>query len=103
MRMPYPKCRGENFSSQYLHSELFEAGRGGPLCPHSIDCCFVSGNGDITTFHPCSPIATGKILGRAEKITEVAQTTETAYVFYPSSGNSGPKSQTGSARPNLQE
>ena len=27
-----------------LHSEFFEAGRGKPLCRHSIECCFVSGS-----------------------------------------------------------
>ena len=39
-----PKNRGENFSSGFLYSEFFGAGRGEPLCCHSIDCCFDSGS-----------------------------------------------------------
>ena len=37
-----PKNRGEKFSSGFLHSEFFRAGRCEPLCRLSIDCCFVS-------------------------------------------------------------
>ena len=32
-------------------------GLGEPLCHHYIDCCFVSGHSDITSFRPWSPIA----------------------------------------------
>ena len=39
-----PKNRGKDFSSGFLYSEFFWAGRGEPLCHHSIDCCFVSGS-----------------------------------------------------------
>jgi len=39
-----PKNRGENFSSGFLHSEFFGAGRDEPLGRHSIDCCLVSGS-----------------------------------------------------------
>jgi hypothetical protein len=39
-----PKNRGENFSSGFLHSEIFVAELGESLCCHSIDCCFVSGS-----------------------------------------------------------
>ena len=35
-----PQNRGEKFYSGFLRSEYF--GAGGPLCRHSIDCCFVS-------------------------------------------------------------
>ena len=63
-----PKNRGKNFSSGFLHSEFFGAGRGELLCRHSIDCCFVSspGHSDITRFRPWSPNATENHLGRAE-------------------------------------
>jgi hypothetical protein len=37
-----PKNSGENFSSGFLHSEFLGSGK--PLCPHSIDCNFVSGS-----------------------------------------------------------
>ena len=37
-----PKKSRREFSKGFLHSEFL--GRGEPLCPHSIDCCFVSGS-----------------------------------------------------------
>jgi hypothetical protein len=37
-----PKIKGKKFSNEFLHYELVGVGRGVPLCPHSIDCCFVS-------------------------------------------------------------
>ena len=43
------------------------------------------GHSDITRFRPWSPIATGNHLDRAEKIPEVAQTTNTVDVFDPRS------------------
>ena len=48
------------------------------------------GCSDITRFRPCSPVATGNNLDRADKIPEVAQTTGTVDIFDPSSGISGP-------------
>jgi len=39
------------------------------------------GHSDITTFCPWSPIATGNLLERAEKIPKVAQTTGTADIL----------------------
>ena len=99
-----PKIRGENFSSGFLHFEIFfGGGRDVPLCCHSIDCCFVSGNSDITRFRLWSPIATGNHLDRAEKIPKVAQTTGTVDVFDPRSGISGPTSRRASACPYLRE
>ena len=78
-------------------------GRGEPLCRHSIDCCLFPGYNDITRFRPCSPIATGNHLDRAEIIPNVAQTTGTVDVFDPRSGISGPTSRGASACPNLHE
>jgi len=37
-----PKNRGERFSIEFLHSDIF--GRGEPLCRHSTNCCFVRGS-----------------------------------------------------------
>ena len=61
------------------------------------------GHSDMTKFRPWSPVATGNHLDRAEKITEVAQTTGTVDVFYPRSGISGSTSRRSSASPNLYE
>ena len=58
---------------------------------------------DVTRFLPCSPIATGNHLNRAEKIPNFAQTTSTVDVFDPRSGISGPTSRRVSACPNLHE
>jgi hypothetical protein len=104
-RMPYlsQKIEARNFPAGISIRNCLWVGRGEPLCRHYTDCSFVSGHSDITTFQPCSPIATGKILGRAEKITEVAQTTGTADVSDPRSGISGPTGQRASACPNVQE
>jgi len=48
------------------------------------------GHSDITRFRPLSPIATGNLLDRAEKIPKVTQTTGTVDVLGPRSGISGP-------------
>jgi len=48
------------------------------------------GHSDITRFRPWSPIATGNLLDRAEKIKKFAQTTGTFDVFDPRSGISEP-------------
>ena len=61
------------------------------------------GHSDITRFRPCSPIATGNHLDRAEKIPNVVQMTGTVDVFDPRSGISGPTSRRASACPNLHE
>jgi len=58
---------------------------------------------DITRFRSWPPIATGNHLDRAEKISNVAQTTGTVEVFDPRSGISGPTSRRASACPNLHE
>ena len=41
---------------------------------------------DVTRFLPWSPIATGNLVDRAEKIPKVTQTTGTVDVFDPRSG-----------------
>ena len=58
--------RGENFSSGFLHSELF----GGGVSRYAATQLIVAlspGHSDITRFRPLSPIATGNHLDRAEK------------------------------------
>ena len=61
------------------------------------------GNSDITRFRSWSPIATANLVGRAEKIPKIAQTTGTVDVFDPRLGISGPTSRRASACPNLHE
>ena len=61
------------------------------------------GHSDITSFRPWSPIATGNHLDRVEKVTKVAQTTDTVEVFDPRSGISGLTSRRASACQNLHE
>ena len=61
------------------------------------------GHSDITRFRPWSPIATGNYLDRAEKITEVPQTTGTMDVFDPRSDISGPTSRRASTCTDLHE
>ena len=61
------------------------------------------GHSDITRFRSRSPIATGNYWDRAEKIPNVAQTTDTVDVFDPRSGISGPTTRRASACPNLHE
>jgi len=61
------------------------------------------GHGDITRFHPWSPIATGNHLDRSEKIPKVAQMPGTTDVFDPRSGITGLTSWKASACPNLHE
>ena len=73
-----PKNRGENFSSGFLHSEFL-----GGVSRYAATPMIVSsspGHSDITRFRPWSPIATGKDLDRAEKISKFAQTTGTVDV-----------------------
>ena len=61
------------------------------------------GHSAITRLRPWSPIATGNNFDRAEKIPNVAQTTDTVDVFDPRSGISGPTTRRASACPNLHE
>ena len=61
------------------------------------------GHNDITRFRPWSPIATGNLWDRNEKIPNIAQTNGTLDVFDPRSGISGPTSRRASACPNLHE
>ena len=61
------------------------------------------GHSDTTRFRPWSPMATGNLMDRAEKIPKVAQTTGTVDVFDPRSGISGPTSRRAFACPNLHE
>ena len=59
---------GENFSSGFLESEFFGAGRGG-VSRYTATPLIVAlspGHSDITRFRPWSPIATGNHLDRAE-------------------------------------
>ena len=82
-----PKNRGENFSSGFLHSDFFLGG--GVVSHHAYIPLIVAlspGHSDITSFRPWSPVATGNNLDRAEKIPNVAQTTDTFDVFDPRSG-----------------
>ena len=58
---------------------------------------------DIVRFCPLSPIATGNSLDRAQKITNVSQTSSTVDVLDPRSGISGPTLRRASACPNLHE
>ena len=62
-----PKNRGEKFSSGFLHSEFFGGGLSGYAATPLI-VALSPGYSDITRFRPWSPIATGNILDRAEKI-----------------------------------
>ena len=55
------------------------------------------GHSDITRFRPWSPISTENHLDRAEKISNVTQTTGTVDVFDARSGISGPTLRTASA------
>ena len=61
------------------------------------------GHSDITRFRPWSPVATGNLLDRAEKIPKFAQTTGTVDIFDPRSGISGPTPLRSSSCPNLHE
>jgi len=91
-----PKNRGENFSSGFLHSKFF----GGGVSRYAATPLIVAlcpGHSDITRFRPCSPVATGNHLDRAEKNPKFAQTTGTVDIFDPSSGISGPTSRRASA------
>ena len=98
-----PKNRGENFSSGFLHSEFFGAGRVEPLCSTPLIVALSLGHRDITRFRPWSPIMTGNRLDHPEKIPKFSQTTGTIDVFDPRSGILGPTSQRVSAWPNLHE
>ena len=97
-----PKNRGEKFSSGFLHSDFFGGGVSRYAATPLIVALFPS-HSDKTRFRPCSRIATGNHLDRAEKIPKVAQTTGTVEVFDPRSGISGPTSRRASACPNLHE
>ncbi len=59
---------GENFSSGFLESEFFGAGRGGGsrYTATPLIVALSPGHSDITRFRPWSPIATGNHLDRAE-------------------------------------
>jgi hypothetical protein len=62
------------------------------------------GHSDLTTFRPWSPIASdSNHLDRAEKIPNVAQTTDIVDDFDPRSAISGTTSRRASACPNLHE
>ena len=96
-----PKNRGKNFSSGFLHSEIF----GGGVSRYAASPMIVAlspGHSVITRFRPWSPIATLNHLDRAEKIPKV-QTIGTVVVFHSRSGFSGPTSRRDSACPNLHE
>jgi hypothetical protein len=69
-----PKNRGDNFSSEFLHSEFFGARRAGMsrYTANPLIAALSPNHSDITTFRPWSTIATGIHLDRAEKIPKVA-------------------------------
>ena len=86
-----PKNRGDNFSSGFLHSEIFWGG----VSRYSANPLIVAlypGHRDIIMFHPWSQIASGNNLDRAEKIPKVAQTTGTVDIFGLHAGILGPTS-----------
>ena len=94
--------RSENFSSGFLHSEFFWGGVSRYAATPLI-VALSPGHSDMIRFRPWSPIATGNLLDRAEKIPKVAQTTGTVDVFNPRSSIMGPTSRRASACPNLHE
>jgi len=97
-----PKNLGENFSSEFLHSELFGAGvfpyAATPLIFTLSQC-----HSDITRFRPWSTNITGNHLDNTEKIPNFVEATGTVDVFGPRSGISGPTSRRVSSCPNLYE
>ena len=97
-----PKNPGENFSSGFFALGIF----GGEVTRYAATPLIVPlspGHNDINRFRPWSPIATGNLLDRAEKIPKLAQRTGTVDIFDPLSGISGPTSRRASACPNLHE
>ena len=64
---------------------------------------FSPGHSDITRLLLWSPIATENNLDLAEKIPNLARTTDTVEVFDPCSGISGPTWPRASACPNLHD
>jgi len=83
-------CLDPKKSRQELSQRIFQIGISfGGVSRYAATPFIVAlspGHGDITTFRPWSPIATGNHLDRAEKIPKVAQTTGTVDVFDPRSG-----------------
>ena len=80
-----PKNRGENFSSEFLHSDFCWGGVSRYAATPLI-FTLSPGHSDITRFRPWSPIATGNNLDRSEKIRKFSQTTDTVDVFDLRSG-----------------
>ena len=76
-------------------------GRGESYAATPLIVALSPGHSDITRFRPCSSIATGNHLDRAEKIPKFVQTNVTVDGFDPRSGISGPTSRRASACPNL--
>jgi len=97
-----PVNQGENFSSRFLHSEIFWGGVS-RYATTPLIVALSPGHSDITRLCPWSPIATGNLLDRAEKFPKVDQTTGTVDVFVPCSGILGPTSRRASSCPNLHE
>ena len=97
-----PKNRTEKFFSGFLQSEFF----GGGVSRYAatpLVVAFPQDHSDITRFRSWSPIVTVNHLDRAEKITNVAQTTGKVDIFDPRTGISGSTSRRASACPNLHE
>ena len=60
------KNKARSYAADFFTRNILE--RIEPLCRHSIDFCLLMGHSDITRFLLRSPIATGNILDRTEKI-----------------------------------
>ena len=95
------KYRGENFYSEFLHSEFYGAGRVSSYAATPLIIALSPGHNDITRFRQWPAISTGNHLDRAEKIAKFAQTTGTADVFESRSVISGPTLRRASTCPNL--
>ena len=98
----FPKNRGENFSSGFLHSEFFGRGVSRYAATPLIVILSLS-HSDIARFPPWSPIETINYLDRDEELPEFVPTTGTVDVFDPLSGISGPTSRRATACLNLHE
>ena len=100
--MLIPNNRGENISSEFLHSEFFWDGVSRYAATPLI-VAFSPGHSDINRFRPWSPIATGNHLDGPEEIPKFAEITGTVDVFDPRLGILRPTSRRASACPNLHE
>jgi len=87
MRIPFlsQKIEARTFPARF-YSRNFLGGGMSHCAATPLFVALSSGHSDITSFRPWSTIATGSHFDRAEKISKVAQTTNTFDVFDPLSG-----------------